>query len=110
VSKPRKKRDPKPKKTSEKKSLTEEGIVKRNFAPDDGPDASVNVVHWEGSLGSDYSIKLHTWSANSNSYFNIRKGRTVGTNIPVQLFWRLISALEGMRQDNPSLICPKPTE
>jgi len=96
-------------KPAKKEDTVEEGIVKRNFAPGDEANASINVVHWEGSLGSDYSIKLHTWSQNSNSYFNIRKGKTIGTNVPIQLYWRLIQALEVMRQDNPSVICPKPS-
>jgi len=88
----------------------EEGTIKRNFAPGNEPDTTTNKVHWEGSLGSDYSMKLHTWSANSNSYFNIRKGKGVGTNIPVQLYWRLVKAMECMRQDNPSIILPAPVE
>jgi hypothetical protein len=100
----------KPAKTTPKttpKDHETEGIVKRNFGGEH-PEASVNTTHWEGALGNDYTIKLHTWSTNSNSYVNIRKGKTAGVNVPVQLYWRLLEALAVMRQDNPAQILPKP--
>jgi len=97
-------------KSSKKEDSATEGIVKRNFVPGDESDSLINKIHWEGALGSDYSIKLHTWSANSNSYINIRKGRGVGPNIPIQLYWRLMQALKSLKQDYPSVVPVRPID
>lgn len=95
------KKDKKLKEDEKEKGETKDGIVKRNFATNGEVPEPVNKVQWEGALGADFSVRLHTWSGNNRGYINFRKGRALGTNVPAEFYWRVQKALNAMKTDCP---------
>ncbi len=83
---------------------------KKSYAPKGetiNGDAN-NLTLWDGFLGGNFSLRLHRYLNTNKHYLGLRRNGNVGSNMAIEYFWSLMTAMEDMALDHPDIVGPRP--